>query len=130
MFCGCLQGLGNGAAGVLGQFYDHVSAQSIDHFKWAADPVESHLHRVINVLRRAGDIRDQSGRIGQHAAEEIATILVMRLCAFDHHGQGFEPILLRIGGFLCQGRQFGDAWAQRAAGQIKGLILAIKPALA
>ena len=55
---GCLQRLGYRATGVLGQFDDDFSAQSINHFKWTANPVKSHLHRVINVLRRAGNIRD------------------------------------------------------------------------
>ena len=54
----------------------------------------------------------------------------MRPGAFGHHGQGFAPILLRIRGLLRQGWQLCDTRAQRAAGQVNGLVLAIKSAFA
>ena len=49
---------------LCGQGFYPVQANRIDHLKRAALPVKAQLHRIINILRRGGNLWHQTGSIG------------------------------------------------------------------
>ena len=88
-----------------------LAADSINHFKWPALPVEAELHRVINILRVCGDIGNQTGGIAQHPAQNMAAELRLWVAAVDNRQQWFSPTRCCVGGGHRRGWQIfaGDA---------------------